>query len=91
MAEHSARNHSPGNEDVVGTFIERLTEQLASLVPPDSLRLVLDQARSALQRGLAEVDLVPRHELDAHLAALDRLTETTRDLERRVAALEADS
>jgi BMFP domain-containing protein YqiC len=91
MAEHSARNHSSGNEDVVGTFIERLTEQLASLVPPDSLRLVLDQARSALQRGLAEVDLVPRHELDAHLAALDRLTETMRDLERRVAALEADS
>ena len=82
--------HSSSNDDVVGTFIERLTAQLASLVPPDSLRLVLDQARSALQRGLAEVDLVPRHELDAHLAALDRLTETMRDLERRVAQLEAE-
>ncbi|NIP13428.1 MAG: accessory factor UbiK family protein [Pseudomonadales bacterium] len=91
MAEHSSRQHSSGSGDVVATFIDRLTEQLASLVPPDSLRLVLDQARSALQRGLAEVDLVPRHELDAHLAALDRLTETMRDLERRVAALEADA
>ena len=85
MVEHSTRN-----DDVVGAFIERLTDQLASLVPPDSLRLVLEQARSALQRGLAEVDLVPRHELDAHLAALDRLTETMRNLERRVAILEAE-
>ncbi len=86
MVEHSARN-----DDVVGAFIERLTDQLTSLVPPDSLRMVVDQARSALQRGLAEVDLVSRHELDAHLAALDRLTETIRDLERRVAKLEADT
>lgn len=90
MGNRAMVEHSSSNDDVVGTFIERLTAQLASLVPPDSLRLVLDQARSALQRGLAEVDLVPRHELDAHLAALDRLTETMRDLERRVAQLEAE-
>ena len=51
----------------------------------------LEDLSTRTRQTLAEVDLVPRHELDAHLAALERLTETMRDLERRVAALEADS
>jgi BMFP domain-containing protein YqiC len=79
------------DDAVIGSFMERLLEQIEALLPEDSVNSVLEQARAALRQGFAEFDLVPRHELDGHLAALGQLTETIKDLEARIARLEAGS
>jgi len=78
------------DEAVITSFLERLQEQLTALLPADSVNTVLEQARTALKRGYAEFELVPRHELEGHFAALRQLTQTIKDLERRIAKLEAE-
>lgn len=78
------------DEAVITSFMERLQEQLAALLPADSVSTVLEQAREALKQGYAEFELVPRHELDGHVAALRQLTETIKELEQRIARLEAE-
>ena len=76
------------DEAVITSFLERLQQQIQALLPEDSVDTVLEQARSALRQGFAEFELVGRHELDGHLAALEQLTQIVRDLERRIAKLE---
>lgn len=85
MSSDETRN----DEDVITSFMERLRQQIQALLPEDSVNSVLEQARSALAQGFAEFELVPRRELDAHLAALQQLTQTIKDLEQRIAELEA--
>jgi BMFP domain-containing protein YqiC len=81
------------DEAVITSFVERLQEQLQAFLPEglpeESINAVLEQARSALRQGFAEFELVPRHELDGHLQALQQLTQTVKDLERRIAELES--
>jgi len=85
MSSDQTRN----DDAVITSFMERLRQQIEALLPEDSVNSVLEQARSALAQGFAEFELVPRHELDAHLAALQQLTQTIKDLEQRIAELEA--
>ncbi len=77
------------DEAVITSFVERLAQQIQTLFPEDTVNTVLEQAKSALRQGFAEFELVERHELDGHLAALEQLTQTIRDLEQRIAELEA--
>lgn len=73
---------------LISTFLERLQQQIAGLLPRDRVDAVMDQARRTLRQGFAEFDLVPRRELDAHLATLEGLTRTVEALERRIRVLE---
>ncbi|MDH3642074.1 MAG: accessory factor UbiK family protein [Gammaproteobacteria bacterium] len=80
-----------GDDAVMTTFLERLQQQIQALVPEDSVAAVLEQARSVLRQGFAEFELVPRHELDGHLAALEGLNQTIKALEQRIARLETET
>jgi BMFP domain-containing protein YqiC len=73
---------------LISTFLERLQQQIAGALPRDRVEAVLDQARRTLRQGFAEFDLVPRRELDTHLASLERLTRTVETLEQRIRTLE---
>ncbi len=75
-------------ETLIGDFAQRLKERLDDLLPRQSVDAVVEQARRTLRQGFAELDLVPRRELDGHLAALEELRRTVEDLERRIRALE---
>jgi BMFP domain-containing protein YqiC len=77
------------NQDaVISTFVERVQQEIRGLLPRDRVDAVMDQLRRALRQGFSDLDLVPRRELEAHLATVDRLTRTVEDLERRIRALE---
>ena len=76
-------------EALITDFIERLQQQIDELLPRQSVDAVLEQARRTLRQGFAEFDLVPRRELDAHMAALEELRRTVEDLERRIRTLES--
>ena len=77
------------DEAVITSFVERLAKQIQALLPEDSVNTVLEQARTALRDGFADFELVGRSELDSHLASLEQLTQTIKELERRIAQLEA--
>lgn len=74
---------------LIADFVERLKRQIGELLPPQSVEAVLDQARRALRQGMGEFELVSRHELEGHVAALRALRETVATLEARVRAVEA--
>lgn len=76
-------------EALISDFIERLQRQIGDLLPQGSVDAVLEQARRALRQGFADFDLMPRRELDAHLAVLEELRKTVEDLEQRIRELEA--
>lgn len=76
-------------EALIADFVERLQQQIDELLPRQSVDAVLEQARRALRQGFADLDLVSRRELDAHLASLEELRRTVEDLERRLRALES--
>jgi len=75
-------------EALISDFIERLQQQIGELLPRQSVDAVVEQARRTLRQGFVEFDLVPRRELDAHLASLEDLRRTVEDLERRIRELE---
>jgi BMFP domain-containing protein YqiC len=75
-------------EALISDFVERLQQQIDELLPRQSVDAVLEQARRMLRQGFAEFDLVPRRELEAHLASLEELRRTVEDLERRIRAME---
>lgn len=75
-------------EALISDFIERLQRQIGDLLPRGSVDAVLDQARRALRQGFVDLELMPRRELDAHLAVLEELRKTVEDLERRIRELE---
>ena len=72
--------------------IDDLARRLSSLVPPglrDSQEELQQTFKSALQAGLAKLDLVTREEFDVQQAVLLRTREKLEALERTVATLEA--
>ena len=72
--------------------LDDLARRLSDLVPP-GLRESRDELqasfKSALQAGLARLDLVTREEFDVQRAVLLRTREKLEALEKTVAALEA--
>lgn len=87
--EGQQQRHRAGPQEAfVSGVLERLQQNLASLVPDGAIDAVLEQARQGLRQGFAELDLVPRRELDAHLAVIDELRRDVEDLERRLRLLE---
>lgn len=75
-------------EALISDFVERLQQQIAGLLPRQSVDAVLEQARRSLAQGFEDFDLVPRRELAAHVAALESLRRTVEDLEHRIRELE---
>lgn len=75
-------------ENFVSDFVERLQQQIGHLLPGQSVDAVVDQARRLLRQGFADLDLVPRRELDAHLGVIEDLRRTVEDLEHRIRTLE---
>ena len=72
--------------------IDDLARRLSQLVPPglrDSQEELQQTFKSALQAGLAKLDLVTREEFDGPQAVLPRTRETLEALERTVAPLES--
>lgn len=71
--------------------IDDLARRLSQLVPPglrDSQEELQQTFKSALQAGLAKLDLVTREEFDVQQAVLLRTREKLEALERTVAMLE---
>ncbi len=75
-------------EAFISDLVERLQQQIRGLLPRDALDSVVEQARRTLRQGFAELELVPRQELEAQFRALDELRRTVEDLERRLRELE---
>ena len=79
--------------------LDDLARRLSALVPPglrgdsaQELRTELQQNfRAVLQAGLTRLDLVTREEFEVQRAVLLRTREKLEQLERTVAALEADA
>ena len=74
--------------------IDDLARRLSQLVPPglrDSQEELQQTFKATLQAGLAKLDLVTREEFDVQQAVLLRTREKLEQLERTVAALEADA
>ena len=72
--------------------IDALAQRLSELVPPglrESREELQATFKSALQAGLAKLDLVTREEFEVQRAVLLRTREKLDALERAVAALEA--
>ena len=72
--------------------IDDLARRLSQLVPPglrDSQEELQQTFKSALQAGLAKLDLVTREEFDVQQAVLLRTREKLEALEREVQALES--
>lgn len=72
--------------------IDDLARRLSQLVPPglrDSQEELQQTFKSALQAGLAKLDLVTREEFDVQQAVLLRTREKLETLQRTVATLEA--
>lgn len=66
------------------SLLSRLREALGELAPEP----LLNRMKPVLEGFLAQFQLVPKREYDAHMAALTRLEATVTDLERRIAELE---
>ena len=74
------------------SHIDDLARRLSGLVPPglrESREELQENFRAVLQSGLGRLDLVTREEFDVQRAVLLRTREKLEELERAVAALEA--
>lgn len=75
-------------------FIDDLARRLAAAVPPGVQALrqdVENNLKSALQAGLARLDLVTREEFDVQAAVLRRTREKLEALEARLVELERNA
>jgi len=73
--------------------LDDLARRLSQLVPPglrDSQEELQQTFKSALQAGLANLDLVTREEFDVQTQVLARTREKLQELETRVAHLQGD-
>ncbi|TDK23134.1 accessory factor UbiK family protein [Luteimonas aestuarii] len=74
------------------SHIDDLARRLSGLVPPglrESREELQENFKAVLQSGLGKLDLVTREEFDVQRAVLLRTREKLEELERAVAALEA--
>ncbi|MCR6664261.1 MAG: accessory factor UbiK family protein [Luteimonas sp.] len=74
------------------SHIDDLARRLSGLVPPglrESREELQENFKAVLQSGLGKLDLVTREEFDVQRAVLLRTREKLEELERTVAALEA--
>lgn len=74
------------------SHIDDLARRLSGLVPPglrESREELQENFKAVLQSGLGKLDLVTREEFDVQRAVLLRTREKLEELEKTVAALEA--
>jgi hypothetical protein len=101
---HSRWRRAPRGREAVRTageltmidlnHIDDLARRLSDLVPPglrESHEELQQTFKSALQSGLAKLDLVTREEFEVQRAVLLRTREKLEALERAVAALDASA
>ena len=75
-------------EQPLDTLLTRLREALGELTPEP----LLQRMKPVVESFLSQFQLVPKHEYDAHMKAIDRLEQTVAALEKRIDSLEqADS
>ena len=73
--------------------LDDLARRLSALVPPglrEGREELQQNFKSVLQSGLSKLDLVTREEFDVQRAVLLRTREKLEELQRTVAALEAE-
>lgn len=75
-------------EQPLDTLLTRLREALGELAPEP----LLQRMKPVVESFLSQFQLVPKHEYDVHMKAIDRLEQTVAALEKRIDSLEqADS
>ncbi|HEY6094227.1 MAG TPA: accessory factor UbiK family protein [Gallionellaceae bacterium] len=72
-------------------FIEEISAKLNEAVANSPARDFEKNARALLAQGFAKLDLVTREEFEVQAQLLTRAQEKLRELEARIAALEAGS
>lgn len=72
-------------------FIEEISAKLNDAVANSPARDFEKNARALLAQGFAKLDLVTREEFEVQAQLLTRAQEKLRELEARIAALEAQS
>ena len=70
--------------DPLTALLDNLRETLTGQVPSDALRAIEATAKDLFAR----VELVPKHEYEAHMAVLASLEAQVASLEKRLQALE---
>ncbi|HAR31333.1 MAG TPA: hypothetical protein DCR65_07395 [Gammaproteobacteria bacterium] len=78
-------------ETVIRQLIQRITQSLQGVVPGAPPERLLASLQDVLNTALAEIELVPRRELEGHLDALRGLRARVEQLETRVRTLEQTS
>ena len=73
-------------EDATTRPVEDLISRLTEALRPNGDHL--DELRHVVEGFFAQLELVPRRELDAHVQALRQMEATVAELERRLEALE---
>lgn len=76
----SQESSAPGLAELSSSLLKGIE----SLIPAGAS----SQARSVINRLIDEANLVPRSELDAHIALLNQLGERVAELEKRLTDLE---
>lgn len=72
-------------------FFEEMSSKLNEAVANGPARDFEKNARALLAQGFAKLDLVTREEFDVQAQVLSRAQDKLRELEARIAALEAQS
>lgn len=75
-------------ETLIRQLIQRITQSLQGVLPGAPPERLLANLQDVLSTALAEIELVPRRELEAHLDALRGLRARVEQLESRVRSLE---
>ncbi len=78
-------------ETVIRQLIQRITQSLQGVLPGTPPERLLASLQDVLNTALAEIELVPRRELEGHLDALRGLRARVEQLESRVRTLEQTS
>ena len=78
-------------ETVIRQLIQRITQSLQGVLPGTPPERLLASLQDVLNTALAEIELVPRRELEGHLDALRGLRARVEQLESRVRTLEQAS
>jgi len=71
-------------------FIEQVSARISALASSQPGKDLERNVRALLDAALQRLELVPREEFDTQRRLLERALEQVRDLESRIATLEAD-